>query len=159
GEAILQSHYHGAANLLLALLPAADLELLLGPSAVVSLTPGRVLYEGVYFPLCGLLSTYKTSAESATVHTALFGHDGAFGLEFLASQQPSAPAMVLTPATAVRISYHRLLEAWQRSAAVREMHARYCDLMSASHQQTGSCNSLHNLEQRLSSWLLNAFDR
>jgi CRP-like cAMP-binding protein len=158
-EVMLQSPCHATANLLLALLPTPDLKLLLHPSAVVSLPPGRVLYEGVYFPLSGLLSTYKTSTESAIVHTALFGCDGAFGLEFLASQRPSAPAMVLTPSTAVRISYPRLLEVWQRSDAVREMHLRYCDLISANHQQTGSCNSLHNLEQRLNSWLLNAFDR
>jgi hypothetical protein len=44
-------------------------------------------------------------------------------------------------------------------APIRNLILRYKKSLLAQVQQTAACNALHNLEERLARWLLQAWDR
>jgi len=52
-----------------------------------------------------------------------------------------------------------LLEEFDRNKDLRDVLLRYTQALIAQISQTTGCNSLHNLDQRLARWLLEAQDR
>ena len=92
------------ANRLLALLPSAELEILLPYLSIAQLAAGAALSDDVYFVLSGLVSMFVPTSEGQVLHTGLVGRDGAVGLTGLGHSIRSSRTAVLAPGTAAKIS-------------------------------------------------------
>jgi CRP-like cAMP-binding protein len=67
--------------------------------------------------------------------------------------------VVQVAGTASRIAAGRFCKAAAESQAIRETIVRYGEMLLIQVQQTAACNALHDVEERLSRWLLQARDR
>jgi CRP-like cAMP-binding protein len=147
------------ADRLLALLPSAELEILLPYLSIAQLAAGAALNDDVYFVLSGLVSMFVPTSEGQVLHTGLVGRDGAVGLTGFGHSISSIPTAVLAPGTAVKISRSNFHDVWSRSAALRELQVRYSELMLCCAHQSAACNAMHDSGQRLCTWLLRAHDQ
>ena len=65
---------------------------------------------------------------------------------------------MLAPGSAAKISRSIFRNVWSRSAALRELGARYSELMLRCAHQNAACNAVHGGRERLCTWLLRAHD-
>ena len=61
--------------------------------------------------------------------------------------------------SAIKADARPLLEEFDRNKDLRDVLLRYIQALIAQISQSTGCNSLHNLDQRLARWLLEAQDR
>jgi CRP-like cAMP-binding protein len=155
-----------ARNLLLDGLPSEDLALLDPHLKHLSLPQGQVLHEQgarvehVYFPHSGMISLLTVMQQGDAVETATVGREGVIGaMTGLGTRHASTTAIVQVPATASRIAVSRFHNAAGRSERIREMVARYNEALLVQVQQTAACHALHDVEARMSRWLLQTQDR
>ena len=155
----------GTLNRLLAALPAAELASLTPAMKDVALERGAVLQrpgdivEHIYFPHSGMISVVVVMQTGEEVETATIGREGALGTGVaLGSRHATGRALVQLPGTAARIPAAQFVAAASRSAAIRDIAARYNTLLIAQIQQSVACNALHDAEARLCRWLLNCSD-
>jgi CRP-like cAMP-binding protein len=153
-------------NRLLAALPAAELASLTPAIKDVGLERGTVLQrpgdaiEHVYFPHSGMISVVVVMQTGEEVETATIGREGALGTGVaLGSRHATSRALVQLPGMAARIPAAQFVAAASRSAAIRDIAARYNTLLIAQIQQSVACNALHDAEARLCRWLLSCSDR
>jgi CRP-like cAMP-binding protein len=153
-------------NRLLAALPLADLALLTPDLKEVHLAQGIVLQEqgdridDVYFPNEGIVSLLAVMQQGEAIETATIGREGAVGsLAGLGPRRSHTRAVVQVAGTASKISAARFCKAAAHSAAIRDSIVRYGEMLLIQVQQTAACNALHDVEERLSRWLLQARDR
>jgi CRP-like cAMP-binding protein len=153
-------------NRLLSALPAADFSLLDPYLTDFELAPGAVIHEAgdrmehVYFIHGGLVSLLLPMPGSPAVEIATVGREGAIGaMAALGSPVASSRAVAQLPVGAARIDTGRLAEIVCRSKAVNDMIVAYGDALMAQVQQLAACNALHEVQARLSRWLLHAEDR
>jgi CRP-like cAMP-binding protein len=138
-------------NRLLATLPNADRALLAPHLKDVTLEPGAVLQE----PGEPIVDVYFPCDETATV-----GREGAIGsLSGLGPRRSHTRALVQVAGRACRISASQFRSAADRSQPIRDIIVRYGEMLLIQVQQTAACNALHDVEERLSRWLLQARDR
>src|SRR5262249_17162805 len=76
----------------------------------------------------------------------------------LGARSTFARAIVQLPGTAGWLSASHFHAAASQSQAIRDLIARYNEVLFAQVQQSVACNTLHTLEARLSRWLLEAHD-
>jgi CRP-like cAMP-binding protein len=94
------------------------------------------------------------------IETATVGREGAIGsLAGFGQRRSHTRAIVQVPGTALRMRTARFRKAAEESPAIRDLICRYCETMLIEVQQTAACNALHDVEARLSRWLLQAYDR
>jgi CRP-like cAMP-binding protein len=155
-----------ARNVLLAGLPPEDLLLLESHLKDMALPQGQVLHEQgsrvehVYFPHTGMISLLAVMRQGEAVETATVGREGVIGaMSGFGPRHASTTAIVQVPATAARISVSRFHAAAGKSERIREMVARYNEALLMQVQQTAACHALHDVEARLSRWLLQTQDR
>jgi len=156
----------GASNLLLATLDAASLSPLEPHLRQVSLVQGQVLQEQeapvekVYFPVSGVISLISVMQGGEVVETAMVGREGVVGaFGGLGPWNAFTRAVVRLPGIAAVIPVAPFQAAVGQSAHIRNLVLRYKEAMLAQVQQTAACNALHQLEERLARWLLQALDR
>jgi CRP-like cAMP-binding protein len=157
---------HAASNRLLAALPAKERDRLLGETALVHLPIGSVLYEQgrripyAYFPVTSFISLLTTVDENSTLEVGMVGAEGMCGHTLpLGSDIASVKALTQGAGSALRIktsSFRRLLD---RSPVLRELIARYLDVLFRQFTQTAACTRFHVVEHRLARWLLMTHDR
>src|SRR5205085_7400606 len=112
----------------------------------------------VYFP-CGssMISYLVVLEDGRAIETALIGREGAAGGIVSQGHLPAyARAEVQFPGTFIRIDLARLEDAKARSAALRNLFARYADCLVAQVFQAVACNAAHTIEQRTARWLIAA---
>lgn len=153
-------------NRLLAALPHADLALLKPHLSEVVLEQGVVLQEQgdrveqVYFPEEGMISLLAVMQQGEAIETATIGREGAVGsLSGLGPRRSHTRAVVQVAGSASRIAATRFRKAAEQSQAIRDIIVRYGEMLLIQVQQTAACNALHDVEERLSRWLLQARDR
>jgi CRP-like cAMP-binding protein len=153
-------------NRLLAALPPNDLSLLAPNLKEITLERGQILQEQgnrvdqVYFPLSGIISLLAVMRQGDAIETATVGREGAVGsLAGLGPRRSHTRAVVQVAGTALRIAAPRFRRVAERSQAVRDIIVRYGEVLLIQVQQTAACNALHDVEERLSRWLLQARDR
>jgi CRP-like cAMP-binding protein len=153
-------------NRLLAGLPAADFALLAPHLIDESLSPRIVIQEAgsfiehVYFLHAGFVSLLMSVPNRPAIEIAMIGREGAVGLNAgIGSQIALNQAMTQSPVDAGRISGSRLSDVAEHSKPVRDMVVRYNDVLKAQIQHMAVCNAVHEVEARLSRWLLQARDR
>jgi CRP-like cAMP-binding protein len=114
----------------------------------------------VTFPYDGLISLIAMLPDGHAVETASIGREGAVGPNAgLGEQIAYTRAVVQVPVTATQVPAARLANIADRSKPVRDMIARYNNLLLAQVQQIAACNAVHGGAQRLCRWLLQARDR
>lgn len=163
----MSSHTHErvAENRLLALLPAAELELLGRHAEVVSLrhgdcaiVPDRPIPE-VYFPLTCLLSMVTTMEDGASVESGTIGREGMSGIPIvLNAVQTTMPTFCQIPGDAIRVRTELVKEMCERSAEVRRIFNRYIHTIVVIGSQSAACNALHRVGARMCRWLLMSSD-
>jgi CRP-like cAMP-binding protein len=153
-------------NFLLAALPSQDFALLEPHLREAALAQGSLLQEQgertdhIYFPNDGIISLLTVMRQGTAIETATIGREGAFGAWAGLGTRPShARAVVQVTGTAWRIAAPQFRAAAKKSDAVRELIRTSGEMLLIQAQQTAACNALHDVESRLSRWLLQAHDR
>jgi CRP-like cAMP-binding protein len=118
---------------------------------------GRVM---VYFPVSGVVSLISVMEGGEVVETAMVGREGAIGaFGGLGPWNAFTLGVAQLPGVAAVIPVDHFQAAVGQSAHIRNLILRYKEALLAQVQQTAACNALHNLEERLARWLLQALDR
>jgi CRP-like cAMP-binding protein len=153
-------------NRLLAALPAEMLGLIGHDLKQIALTQGQALYEPgqpieqIYFPQSGMISLLVVSKHGEATETSTIGREGAVGLHGAlgkrlsftrATIQVSGKFSVIRAATFGQFALDR--------APVRDLIARYTEVLWAEAQQIAACNATHDAPARLCRWLLQTADR
>jgi CRP-like cAMP-binding protein len=98
--------------------------------------------------------------QGEAIETATIGREGAIGLPVgLGPRRSSTRAVVQVAGTASRIAASQFRRVAAESVSIRDIIARYGEMLLIQVQQTAACNALHDVEARLSRWLLQARDR
>jgi len=153
-------------NQLLALLAPGVSERLWRRGQVVHLNFGDVLCEpeepfvSVYFPLSGFISLVAKVGDHPPLEMGLIGTEGLLGAT-LVLDVTSAPlrSVVQGEGEALRLSATDLRAELRRSPALSKVLKRYLYVLMAQLMQTAGCTRFHEINARLSRWLLMTHDR
>jgi CRP-like cAMP-binding protein len=126
---------------------------------------GSVINYG-YFPDGAVLSLLTVLENGSAIETANIGREGAFGI-CLAQYSPKSPArrssfsrcLVELPGGLLRVPLAVLRREVERCAQIRDLTARYEEVLLAQVQQTVACYAMHTTLQRVARWLLEMHDR
>ncbi len=161
----LKSH-EPKSNGILAGLPVRELNLLM-PHLHHSLWGrGQIFFDVarpldyLYFPESGMVCMYAVVDDGRAVALAAVGWEGLVGVAgFLGAKRAHLRAIVLVEGCGFRLGLeelHRILPSSpQFAAALRRYSASYLMQIVVN----GACHALHNVQQRIASWLLMARDR
>lgn len=153
-------------NRLLAALPGKEYERLAPDLQRVSFEQGEVLYEAnenieyAYFPLDGVTSMLVTTQNGASVEVGLVGREGFAGFQPLLGMK-SAPnsAIIQLPGRALKINSAKLKKEFDRGGPLQVLLHRQIQAQIVQMSQGAACNRLHEVNERLSRWLLMMHDR
>jgi CRP-like cAMP-binding protein len=117
-------------------------------------------FEFVYFPNSALISLVIVMADGKTVEVGVLGKEGFAGV-------PSMFGLLRSPIREVvqisgdgfRIKVNPFRRALRSSPVLQALLGRYSVVLALQISQTAACNRLHDIERRLSRWLLLAQDR
>jgi CRP-like cAMP-binding protein len=153
-------------NRLLAALPPHELSLLAAHLKEAPLPQGAVLHEQgeriehVYFPHDGIVSLLAIMGQGDAIETVSIGREGAVGaMVGVGSRRAVSRAVVQVAGHASRIAVPRFRKVVEESPTLREGVIRFGESLLIQIQQTAACNALHDVEARLSRWLLQSADR
>jgi CRP-like cAMP-binding protein len=153
-------------NEILNRIPAGEFELIRPHLKFIKLTshlhlnePNRKI-EQACFPNSGMISLVVVMARGRTVEVGVTGREGFAGAPSTAGVSRSPVREVVQVAGEgflVKVAaLHRVL----RSAPLlHNLLSRYSVLLGMQMAQTAACNRLHDIERRLSRWLLMTEDR
>ena len=155
-----------AQNQLIALLPRADRQRLLGLCEPLSLVLGEVLSERgettrhVYFPIDGFVSLIAAIDGRAGLEVGMVGREGMVGAH-VALGVPIAPlrALVQGTGTTWRIGAAAFRRELVRSAALQRCVNRYLYVLMVQLTASAACLRFHMIGPRLARWLLMSHDR
>lgn len=120
--------------------------------------PGDIL-KYMYFPNRGLISLVVVLKTGKTVEAGIVGKEGASGTALSAGIKSSAlREIVQISGEAFRIKSDAFQKVLAIAPDLRKALSRYLVLLGMQVSQTAACNRLHEIEQRLSRWLLMAED-
>src|SRR6202048_2793030 len=132
----------------------------------VSLPNHLVLHQGggklefAYFPNRGLISLVVVMKDGRTAEAGIVGNEGFTGT-------PAAVGLSISPLQAVvqitgdgfRVEVEVLQNTLESTPHLQLMLSRYAIVQGMQVAQTAGCNRLHDIQQRLSRWLLMTQDR
>ena len=116
--------------------------------------------EFVYFVEAGTVSMISTLENGAEIEVGMVGFEGFIGLSVLLGA-PTSPieGVVQVSGTALRLSATAFRAALSDIPELRNLLLRYVDGFHVQVSQTATCNSHHQIEQRLARWILMTHDR
>ena len=132
----------------------------------VDLEFGTVLCEAeqtirhVYFPLSGFISLVATVGLHPPLEMGLIGNEGMLGVTLILGV-PVAPlrGVVQGSGSALRMSVPDLKVELKACPSLVKTLQRYLYVLSAQLAQTAGCTRFHEIDARLSRWLLMTHDR
>jgi CRP-like cAMP-binding protein len=131
-----------------------ELEPVVLPQGTPILEPGESI-DRVYFPETGMISMLVVTADGHMVETAIVGREGALGIQRgLGQRQALTRATVQIGGRFLTMAAARFEVATSASTPIREMIARYTEVLWGQAQQTAACNAVHDASSRLCRWLL-----
>jgi CRP-like cAMP-binding protein len=151
-------------NRILGALPRAELNRLAPHLSPVTFELRQKLLDGTvsfaYFLEEGLASVVVTVENGKTVEIGVVGKEGVVGIPILlgAGRVPGS-TFIQIEGSGFRIKAARLKEEFERAGALRQILQKYLQAFLIQTAQTGVCNRLHNVQQRLARWLLSCHDR
>lgn len=132
----------------------------------LELPQGMVLHEPkqklefAYFPNSGMVSLVFRTKEGESVEVGVLGNEGFTPLPVAAGLRSSPhQAVIQVSGDGFRIPVSALERGLASSPRLQMALNRYAALHGMQVAQTAGCNRLHDLEQRLSRWLLLTQDR
>jgi CRP-like cAMP-binding protein len=135
-----------------------DLKEISGAQGLVFLEPGDAI-DRIYFPQSGMISLLVVSREGDMIEVSTVGREGALGLHRgLGGRRSFTRATVQIPGRFTTIAAHTFERASLSSPSLREMIARYTEMLWAEAQQIAACNAVHDASSRLCRWLLQCAD-
>lgn len=121
--------------------------------------PGRKL-TFAYFLNTGMVSLVVTERTGKSVEVGVAGKEGFTPIPLLVGLQRSPHrAVVQVAGEGFKVSIAVLQRLLPVSPRLRMLLTRYAIIQGLQIAQTGGCNRLHNLQQRLARWLLLTQDR
>jgi CRP-like cAMP-binding protein len=157
---------HGTGNRILDLLPPEESSRLLASSQSVFLPHGQQVYRQdgpmphVYFPTTGVFGVVILMAEGKLVEATTVGNEGMVGLPLLLGVDFHPFSVVAQiPGEAVQVPAAPFVRASKAGGTLDRLLRCYALYRLRRANQTGACNSLHSVEERMSRWLLMAHDR
>lgn len=156
----------GTRNLLLASLPAEDLQRVRPHLETMYLEqrtrlfePGRP-FRDVYFPETAVVSLINALADDVSVEVGTAGCEGMAGLAlFLADGISPVIAVVQVPGVVSRMSAETFTMLTRMPGAFHDVMLRYAAAFLGQVAQTAACNARHLVDQRCARWLLMTHDR
>ncbi len=116
--------------------------------------------EFVYFPNRGMVSQVVVTKDGRTVEVGVVGSEGYVGAGLAAGLSRSSVREIIQIAGDGFRMMGNALERILRSAPQLQMIlSRHAGLQGMQVAQTAACNRLHDIQQRLSRWLLMTQDR
>lgn len=113
----------------------------------------------VIFPTSGLVSVVIGLADGSTPEVGLVGRQGAVGGAALFGKSDHSNDLVATTElTAWAIQADEVISGREDLGFVRKLMFRNEQFLLVQAQQRVGCNSRHSTQQRLASWLLQAFE-
>lgn len=111
--------------------------------------------EYVYFPETSLVSTVKIFEDGASVETGSIGREGVTGISVALSKKPSPrESIVQIPGEGYRIEADKFRAALKGEGVLSQLVSEFIFSYLMETAQNVACNSHHNVNQRLSKWLL-----
>jgi CRP-like cAMP-binding protein len=153
-------------NRLLDLLPGGASGPLVAAARVVSLPHGQEVFRQdgpmphVYFPTTSVVGIVLAVEEGRQVEAKTVGNEGMIGLPlFLGVDFHPFRAVVHLPGEALQVPAPAFSKAVEPGGLLDRHLRRYALYRLRCASQTGVCNSLHAVEERMARWLLMAHDR
>jgi CRP-like cAMP-binding protein len=154
-------------NELLASMSAETLKRLKPHLSLVHLESGKVLYgvddkvEFAFFPRRGaMVSLLAVTEEGDTAEVGVTGYEGAVGLQaVLGGFNNTFDYLVQLTGDSWKVKAEILRAEFRRDSSLQNAIMRYMQASFAQISQTALCNRLHNVEERISRWLLLCHDR
>ena len=152
-------------NHFLASLSARDRELIMPHLHPVELPREAIFYKAedtisrLYFPESGVVSLVVGFTNGQFVEAGMFGRNGVIGVGAALDGEVAlnqAVSQVAGAGLSADVSVIRRLAS--ETPSLRSALLRYDHAVSAHIQQVGACNAVHELEERLSRWLLQTRD-
>jgi CRP-like cAMP-binding protein len=114
----------------------------------------------IYFPDNTVISILSVMKDGRAVEAGMVGHEGVVGIHALFGIS-SAPYQYLTVirGNAHRIKASLLKAELKRGGALQDLLLRYTQARMIQFSQTGVCNCLHTIIERVCRWLLMVHDR
>ena len=162
-DSVAQSHGN---NRLLAAMSPETLALMGRDLRAISLTQGASIYEPgdpldeIYFPQTGMISLLVVTKDGGSIETATVGREGAVGLHRgLGARRSFTRANTQIAGRFSVIRAAQFAPIVREDAALRDLIARYTEVLWAEAQQIAACNAVHDASSRLCRWLLQSADR
>jgi CRP-like cAMP-binding protein len=115
--------------------------------------------ERVYFPHSGIISLIVGLSSGQFVEAGMLGRNGVIGAgAALDGQTALTTAIGQADGAGTMIEAGVLKKAARESETLRVALVRQEHVLAAQTQQVAACNALHELEERLSRWLLQSRD-
>jgi CRP-like cAMP-binding protein len=116
--------------------------------------------EFVYFPNRGMVSQVVVTKDGRTVEVGVVGNEGYVGAGLAAGLSRSSVREIMQVAGDASRMMGTALQRILRSAPqLQTILNRHTGLQGMQVAQTAACNRLHDIQQRLSRWLLMTQDR
>lgn len=153
-------------NRILDLLPRDESSRLLSSSLGVSMSHGQEVYRQdgpmphIYFPTIGVFGIVILTGEGKLVEATTVGNEGMLGLPaFLGLDLHPFSVVSQVPGEALQVPAAVFVQALKPGGMLDRLLRRYTLYRLRCANQTGACNTLHCVEERMSRWLLMAHDR
>jgi CRP-like cAMP-binding protein len=116
--------------------------------------------EFVYFPNRGMVSQVVVTKDGRTVEVGVVGNEGYVGAGIAAGLSRSSVREIIQIAgDGFRIMGNALERILRSAPQLQVLLNRHAGLQGMQVAQTAACNRLHEIQQRLSRWLLMTQDR
>jgi hypothetical protein len=118
------------------------------------------MIEFVYFPNCGMVSQVVVTKDRRTVEVGVVGSEGYVGSGLAAGlSRSSVRAIIQIAGDGFRMMANALQRILRSAPQLQVILNRNTGLQGMQVAQTAACNRLHDIQQRLSRWLLMTQDR
>lgn len=113
-----------------------------------------------HFPNDGLISLVVAMKAGKTVEAGIVGNEGVAGISAIAGLLRSPlREIVQIGGSGFRVKVRELQKALASMPQLRHILERFAMVLGVQVAQTAACNRVHDIEQRLSRWLLMAQNR
>jgi len=153
-------------NKLLAALSRQSYERLIPHLEPVAFALGDILYyakqpiKHVYFPHKTTISMVQILEDGSMVELGVVGREGMLGTAILSGDDISVhQAIVQIADSGMRMKAEAFKQEIKNNAELNELAHRYLQALFIQIAQTGACNRLHPIVERLARWMLLCQDR
>jgi CRP-like cAMP-binding protein len=157
---------HPILNKILLDLPAHEAAQVFPTLEFMRLNTNHILHDAgetvrsAFFCNSGMISILTVLSDGKSVEVGLVGHEGFVGLPLVVGFRTTPTrAVVQIDATAFRMSAAALTDLLRRCPLLERRLQQFSQIAAMETTQIAACNRIHDVEERLSRWLLMCADR